>query len=207
MAVSRKLSKKCVRELDLYHFDPIVRYMSAPACTHCNDTKRIAMFMPGSWADCDWCAVLDSAPEPEEDEETPDTITIDGEVCDFHRVLHTLGNGGVEISTDSGDYIVFESQEAAGKAARAYWADMASNSPTEFAEMVGKDTLVAWAMGQSAGPGSTQVSSLEEWLDLYLNVPEEHFAGYNGEECDVGALTGDTEDDIGFDPAVAYRTS
>ena len=27
-----------------------------PNCKHCNDTKRIPLFLPGSFASCDWCA-------------------------------------------------------------------------------------------------------------------------------------------------------
>ncbi len=56
---------------------------------------------------------------------------------------------------------------------------MAENDSKEFVCMVGEETLVAWALGQYAGPGSTHVQSLNEWLDLWLNTPEEHFASYD----------------------------
>jgi hypothetical protein len=119
---------------------------SGPACTHCNDTKRIAMFLPGSWAPCDWCAPKATAEvEPEdEDDEILDTITINGEVCELNgRLPHSIGHGGMQISTDSGEFIVFETQEAAGQAARAYWADMAANDPNEFACYVSAEVLTA----------------------------------------------------------------
>jgi hypothetical protein len=71
--------------------------------------------------------------------------------------------------------------------------------------MVGESTLVAWALGQSAGPGSTHVNSLEEWLDLWLDTAEEHFASYDSEEREVHGVTADAEEEIGFIPGVAYK--
>jgi hypothetical protein len=92
---------------------------------------------------------------------------------------------GNEISVGpSHRYIVFENSEEAGKAAREYWKEMAEYDPKEFTAIVGEDTLVNWALGHSAGPGSTHVRSLDEWLDLSLDCPEEHFASYDGLEVD-----------------------
>jgi len=88
-------------------------------------------------------------------------------------------NGYKTIESDKGDFILFEDSEIAGKEAREYWEDMAENDSKEFVCMVGEETLVAWALGQYAGPGSTHVQSLNEWLDLWLNTPEEHFASYD----------------------------
>ena len=70
--------------------------------------------------------------------------------------------------------------------------------------MIGESTLVAWALGQYAGPGSTQVCSLEEWLELWLDTPEEHFAGYDSTQRDVERV-GTLRDELGFTPTVAYR--
>ena len=179
--------------------------MSETPCTHCNGSKKIPMFLPGSWADCDWCAVLEATPEPEaSDEEDAFRVIIDDvEMAVSHWT--NLSNGGWQLDTDHGEFIMFEDAEEAGKAARAYWADMAANDPSEFACMVGQDTLVAWGMGQYAGPGSTQVRSMSDWLDLWLNTPEEHFASYDGEECNIEHASPDIVEELGFTPTVAYR--
>jgi len=92
-------------------------------------------------------------------------------------------NGLLHITCSNGEeYYLFPDTETAGKAAHEYWADMAKNDPKEFACLVGEETLVQWGLGQYAGPGSTQVANLAEWLDLHLTVPEEHFASYDGVE-------------------------
>lgn len=83
------------------------------------------------------------------------------------------------------EWYVAESREVAGEAAREYWADMAANDPTEFACIVGEETLIQWGMGHYAGPGSTSVKSLGDWLDLWLDTPEEQWASYDGAEIDV----------------------
>ena len=109
------------------------------------------------------------------------------------------------ITTDEGEefYLAADSEEA-GKIARGRWEEMAENDPSEFTCMVGEKTLVAWALGQSAGPGSTAVNSLEEWLDLWLDTPEEEFASYDGLERNVERV-GKLANELGFTPTVAYR--
>lgn len=112
---------------------------------------------------------------------------------------------------DGTEWYIAENREEAGEAARKYWEELAQNDPTEFACLVGEKTLVSWALGQPAGPGTTQVTSLEDWLDLWLDTPEEHFAGYDGQEAVVEVLSRDLYEDLGFnfDPAectaVIYR--
>jgi len=87
------------------------------------------------------------------------------------------------IETKQGqEFYIAKSSEDAGEKAREYWTDMAHDDPEEFACIVGAETLIQWGLGNYAGPGSTQVQSLEEWLDLHLDIPEEHFASYDGEE-------------------------
>lgn len=133
-------------------------------------------------------------------------IKIDGEWREVSRVF----DGGYLPSIDLDDgteWYVAESSEAAGKAARERWGDLVRDDPKEFSCLVGEETLISWALGQYAGPGITQVRSLEEWLDLWLNTPEEEFASYDGRECDVEAFSEDVEDAIGFAPAVAYRNN
>ncbi len=112
---------------------------------------------------------------------------------------------------DGTEWYIAENQEQAGIKAREYWEELAQNDPAEFACFVGEKTLVAWGLGQYAGPGYSQVKSLDEWLDLWLDTPEEHFAGYDGEEVDVEVLSRDLYEELGFsfDPAdctaVIYR--
>ena len=135
-------------------------------------------------------------------------IVIDGERLGVSKISSGLHSYLPYVDTDGGEYVVAESRERAGEAARDYWADMAVNDPEELVCIVGQKTLVAWALGQWAGPGSTQVKSLSEWLDLWLDTPEENWASYDGAEQEVEAVTQDIADDLGWDgdfDAVAYR--
>lgn len=143
-----------------------------------------------------------------QDPMTESLLEIDGEILPVTWV------NGFEIECGpSHRYAVFKDSKEAGKAARARWEDMAKNDPKEFACMVGEKTLVAWGLGQSASPGSRQVSSLKEWLDLWLDTPEEEFAHYDGEENDV-KISAALADEMGIKrkkrdkwvPAVAYRS-
>jgi len=137
------------------------------------------------------------------------TIEIDGEVYEIDDVRE-IGYGDLHEITVSGSneaFIVSESGENAGKAARERWEDMAENDPSEFRHIVGDETLVNWAMGQWGGPGSTQVRGLNEWLDLWLDTPEEEWAGYDGAERAVARVAPDLEEEIGYKPTVAYRSN
>lgn len=136
------------------------------------------------------------------------TIEIDGErytVEKVHDRWSPTTMGALETECGCEFYLAPDS-ETAGKAARARWAEMAADDPTEFRHMVGDETLVKWALGQHAGPGSTSVSSLAEWLDLWLSTPEEEWAGYDGSECEVGRVSADIIEELGFRPTVAYRS-
>lgn len=115
--------------------------------------------------------------------------------------------GGVRFESGSREWIGFASDEAAGAAARAYWADMAKNDRREFVAMLGEETCVAWALGEPGGPGSTKVSSLEEWLDLTAESPEEHFARYDGEAGEITGISPALAEEIGADliGGPAYR--
>ena len=102
------------------------------------------------------------------------------------------------LDTNQGEYIVAESREKAGQAARFYWKELAESDPAEFAYLVGEKNLVAWALGQSVRIRSTAVNSLEEWLDLHLDAPEEEFASYDGAECNIDAITLDLAEELGW---------
>ena len=110
-------------------------------------------------------------------------IIIDNEVVEVKNILENTYGFTVELDNGQ-EYILFETHEQAGEAAREYWEDMAHNDRSEFICLVGEKNLVAWCLGEYAGPGSTQVKSLDEWLDLYLDVPEEQWASYDGYEIE-----------------------
>lgn len=112
-------------------------------------------------------------------------LRLDGEVTEFDNFSTTGWDGLLTADLGRADYYLAEDSEAAGKAAREYWEDMAENDPKEFTCMVGEETLVQWGLGRSAGPGSTHVRSLQEWLDLWLDTPEEQWASYDGNEISV----------------------
>jgi len=97
--------------------------------------------------------------------------------------------------------LMFKSEEDAGQHARSYWKDyIDSESSEEVVALLGAETLVAWALGRPGGPGSAKVNSLSEWLDLYVDSPDEHFEL----SFDVEAIGQNLIDIIGFKPAVAY---
>ena len=57
------------------------------------------------------------------------------------------------------------------------------------------------ALGQEAGPGSSKVKNLNEWLDLYYDAPEEHF---DSGPYQIELVAENIEEIIGFKPTVAY---
>ena len=141
--------------------------------------------------------------------DAPMTIEIDGETVTVISVYpYGDDRAEVEVETEDGEemtYQLFRSEEEAGIAARAYWQDMAENDPRELGSILGDECLIAWGLGQPYAPGSHSVSSLSEWLDLWTNNPEEQWASYDGESCDVRGASAHLRELIGFNPEVAYR--
>lgn len=128
---------------------------------------------------------------------------IDEGVEEVTRV-NDYGYPNIEIGNR--DYYVFQDRDSAGQAARDYWKDMAENDPQEFTCIVGEEALIAWALGQNYAPGTIGVNSLEEWLDLYLDVPEEQWGSYDG--CEIeGTISKALMEELGFDDknVVFYR--
>ena len=117
------------------------------------------------------------------------TIKIDGETYEIAKV-HDYGYLPAVELDDGTEWYLAENSETAGAAARKYWEDMANDDPAEFTCIVGEKVLVAWALGQWAGPGSQGAKSLDGWLDLCAQYPEEHFASYDGVEVMVEAICG-----------------
>lgn len=129
-------------------------------------------------------------------------IEIDGETYTIENTRN-LGFGElIEIETEEGeDFILAPTSHVAGEAAREYWADLVESDPDEFECLVGSKCLIAWALGRYAGPGSRQVPSLSAWLDLWLDTPEEQWAGYDSTERDAEATID------GVEYTVAYRSN
>ncbi|HHL35198.1 MAG TPA: hypothetical protein ENJ30_12615 [Desulfobulbaceae bacterium] len=152
---------------------------------------------------------LIDVPESYEDEEDllmkvgSDTLPI---IDVNHYDPSSVVSGGYE-------YVVFRTREEAGEAAEEYWRNMAKNDKGEFKCLVGEENLLAWALGESAGPGSKKVNSLEEWFNLWENHPEEQWASYDWEEVSgyvneplAEELGWSFEpDETGWMPVVAYR--
>jgi len=113
-------------------------------------------------------------------------LKIDGNIEDVE--VDSLGDL-IMASNGGQEWYIFDDAESAGLRAREYWEDMVQQDPKEFTCLVGEETLVAWALGQSAGPGYSKVHSLEEWLDLWLDTPEEQWASYDGNEVEVALPT------------------
>lgn len=125
------------------------------------------------------------------------------------------------------EFYVAEDTEAAGEKAKEYWQDMIDNDPKEFTCIIGEERLLQWALGRSDGYG---ISSAQEFLDKVADHPEEEFGSYDGNELTVNgrgrwnrkakgykqeyvdqpgvfftSVTQAAEDEIGFQPGVAYR--
>jgi len=128
-----------------------------------------------------------------------ESVEISGDVIEATGDNYEVSEGMVCVRFDDGtEYVLALDAETAGQAARARWAEMAEHDPSEFRAMVGDDALVNWALGQYAGPGSTKVKSLSDWLDLHLDTPAEEFAGYDGAEVDVDRIGSELAEEIGI---------
>ena len=118
--------------------------------------------------------------------------------------IASYGIGG-SVELDTGRYgtevHLFKDKEEAGKYARDYWKDFIDDDNETAGEMLGVSTLIAWALGKPAGPGTSKVRSLEEWLDLYLDRPDEHF---ELGPYEIEAIGENLVEKLGFRPTVAY---
>lgn len=121
--------------------------------------------------------------------------------------IDDCGTSGMAMATMASgeEFYLAEDVDIAGKAAKEYWMDMAKNDPSEFECIVGSENLIAMAMGECCNPGSTTVSSLDEWFDLHIDAPEEHFASYDHQECSAIDTGNNAIDELGFTPTIAYR--
>ena len=111
----------------------------------------------------------------------------------------------VELTDDGGNHVcslhLFKSDEDAGQHARDYWEEYVRDDRDAAIELLGAENLLSWALGEYAGPGPAKVSSLEEWFDLYLENPHEHF---ESGPFDIELIGENIIEAIGFKPTVAY---
>jgi hypothetical protein len=179
--------------------------------------------------------------EEEEDEEEdewggPGKIDIDGDSVRLEDArVDVYGKMAIIwVETEDGErreYFIFPSSEVAGELAMQMWRksllsgfdsgdpEKVQSAVNNIVGHVGKETLVRWALGLSAGHGTSQVASLEEWFELFKENPEEEWAS-DDIEADIGpddddivemAVLVDASawynmiDKIGFEPGVAYR--
>jgi len=127
-------------------------------------------------------------------------------------------DGKVETVTDIKDdnllvigekeYCIFPDSKAAGEAAREYWTELAEYDPEELTFIVGEKALIAWGLGREYAVGSVSVSSLEDWLNLWEDVPEEHFASYDSLEV-AARINKNLQRELFFDSGevVVYRAN
>jgi len=134
-------------------------------------------------------------------------VKIEGKIYEVKDVF-LAGILPMIILDDDTEWYIAENHKKAGEAARKYYEDLAQDDPTEFTCLVGEKALIAWGLGQNYAPGSIGVNSLEEWFDLWLDVPEEFFASYDGVECHLEVTSRDLAEEVGFkanEDAVCYR--
>lgn len=137
-------------------------------------------------------------------------IEIDGRVYVVVDVddLNKEGEGRILYETPGHrEFILFKNKEMAGQHARDYWENVARTDANEFLELVGAETLISWAFGEDAYVGTAATSSINEWLDLHLEEPEEHLATYDGEEKSA-TMSPDLLEELGWGDSneiVAYR--
>jgi hypothetical protein len=128
-------------------------------------------------------------------------FTVAEEDCRSHSSTHADIIVQSDTSSWPTDIMLFKTREDAGEWVRQYWEDyIDGESNDEIVAILGADTLISWALGQEAGPGSSKVKNLNEWLDLHIDTPEEHFE----EEYDIEVIGENLVEIFGFKPTVAF---
>lgn len=103
------------------------------------------------------------------------------------------------------EWLLFESERAAGRRARRFMAQLARRDSREFARLVGgQEVLARWGLRRKAGPGTVKVSSLKAYLDLWL-TDFASFYDIDGRSHPIEDYPIELEELLGFRPGVAYR--
>lgn len=135
----------------------------------------------------------------------PLMVEIEGDIYEVDEVINYGYLPMIRIGR--WEYYIAQDSEEAGEKAREYWEDLAHDDPKEFTYLIGEETLIQWGLGQYAGPGSTQVCNLQEWLDLWLDTPEEQWASYDGHERDC-RINKNLQEELGYtNRCVCYRNN
>jgi hypothetical protein len=129
-------------------------------------------------------------------------IKLDSEIYEIDKV-HTYHNSPAIIECGRLEFYVFEDSETAGEAVVEYYRDMQRYDKGEFRCLIGEERLLQWACNESDSFG---ISSFDEFLERAAEVPEEHWASYDGNELSVDRV-GKLRDELGFVPTVAYRSN
>jgi len=103
-----------------------------------------------------------------------------------------------------GSQFLFGTLAAAQKAAGFYYRRLMDSDPELFCSLVGFGCVLNWAQGKPATPGDVECATLEDWLVLSENYPEECFGTENGETLHVTHCDDELRDALGFIPEVAY---
>lgn len=127
-------------------------------------------------------------------------IKIAGEI----QIIEEIFDGGYLplLRLNNGtEWYLAESSEVAGEEVSEHYRDMAANDKAEFRCLIGDERLLKWSLNESDEFG---ISSAEDFFELVGQYPEEHWASYDGTECEVDRI-GKATEEIGFIPTVAYR--
>lgn len=137
------------------------------------------------------------------DDFEPEAFEAMGETFEPHDISEH-SDGVHFVQCGHSDWYIARDAEAAGALVGSRWAEMVEHDPSEIRALLGDDVLCAWAMGQPAGPGNTQVRSLTEWIDVMASVPHEELASYDGEEQEITRAGSELVEKLGYVPTVGY---
>ena len=117
----------------------------------------------------------------------------DGEVV-IVKEIHDYGYLTLLEDDEGREWYIAQNNSEAGEASVEYYRDLINHDPDEFIYLVGKDTLIQWALGNYA----RGVKSLNEWLDVVYDHPEELWASYDSFERDVESMSRGLADELGY---------
>jgi len=123
-------------------------------------------------------------------------IVIDDEVVTLDYINDN------QYKADNGcSYYIFCDCADAGEYAKSYYENMIMTSKDDFICIVGRDALVDWALGFY----NNGFCSVDEWLDDWLNKPEDHWASYDNEEVEITRMNKHMKEEMDSTSCVMYR--
>ena len=115
------------------------------------------------------------------------------------------GDNCVELEIEgsySSLFYLFEGDDAAGDYCVENQRTLIEDDPEGAIDLIGAETLIQWALGNLAGPGSIKVNSLDEWLELFRDLPLE--GPFEEGPHQIVAVSPEIEEHLGFAPTIAY---